>query len=60
MEAIDLKKAIVMIAKKEGILMFKLKNVIKESANASASASGCGWFDANCLFCDGGQKDWNE
>ena len=38
--------------------MFKLKNVIKE--NASASASGCGWFDANCLLCDGGALDINK
>ncbi|WP_279325328.1 hypothetical protein [Clostridium sp. D46t1_190503_E9] len=37
--------------------MLKLKN--SNSMNVKAKA-GCGRFDANCIFCDGGWWDVNK
>ncbi|OOM11882.1 hypothetical protein [Clostridium saccharobutylicum] len=38
--------------------MLKLKNA--HSINPNQQASSCGYFDANCIFCDGGSWDINK
>ena len=38
--------------------MLKLKNQINEKQ--AVRAKGCGGWDGNCIFCDGGKWDFNS